>query len=141
MADGSRSGDQEEEPRMKSWVIGGLAMLALASPSIGGAAQNTAEAPDVPQVVKLTAKKYDFEPATITAVRGRPVRIEATALDHDHGIEIKEFGVKQKLEKGRPTIIEFTPDKAGEFTFNCSVFCGLGHHGMKGRLVVTEPGT
>jgi cytochrome c oxidase subunit 2 len=36
-------------------------------------------------------------------------------------------------------VIEFTPDKAGEFTLHCSVFCGFGHHGMKARLVVVEP--
>jgi cytochrome c oxidase subunit II len=124
---------------MKSLVICGLALLAVAMPSPGRTGQQADAAPDAKQVVKLTAKKYDFDPATITVVRGIPVRIEATATDHDHGIEIKEFGVKQKLEKGKPTAIEFTPDKVGEFTFTCSVFCGLGHHGMKGKLVVTEP--
>ncbi len=92
-----------------------------------------------PQVVKVTAKKYDFEPSTISVVRGRPVRLEITAVDHDHGIEIKELGVKQKLQKGKATVVEFTPDKAGTFEFHCSVFCGLGHHGMKGTLVVAEP--
>jgi cytochrome c oxidase subunit 2 len=126
---------------MKALVTFGIAALALALPSLGGAGQQADKDASGPQVVKVTAKKYDFEPSTITVVRGRPVRLEVTAVDHDHGIEITEFGVKQKLEKGKPTVVEFTPDKAGEFTFHCSVFCGLGHHGMKGKLVVTEPAT
>jgi heme/copper-type cytochrome/quinol oxidase subunit 2 len=33
--------------------------------------------------------------------------------------------------------LSFTPDKAGTFTFLCDVFCGDGHEGMSGRLVVT----
>jgi cytochrome c oxidase subunit II len=113
-----------------------LVLVVTSASGAGGAPQSTA---DSPQTVRLTAKKYDFDPATITVVRGVPVRIEATALDRDHGLEIKEFGVKRKLEKGKTEVVEFTPDKAGEFTFHCSVFCGLGHSGMKGKLIVTEP--
>src|SRR3954452_7670173 len=85
-------------------------------------AQSPAAAPE-PLVVKLTAKKYAFDPPTITVERGRTVRIEATALDHTHGIEIEAFKVKTRLEKGKPTVVEFTPDKTGEFEFKCSVFC------------------
>jgi len=48
------------------------------------------------------------------------------------------FKIKQKLKKGEPSIIEFTPDKAGTFPFKCSIFCGMGHRGMKGTIVVEE---
>jgi len=66
------------------------------------------------------------------------VRIEITALDKTHGIEIKQFHVKQKLEKGNKAVVEFTPDQAGEFEIKCSEFCGTGHVHMKGKLIVTE---
>jgi cytochrome c oxidase subunit 2 len=33
--------------------------------------------------------------------------------------------------------VEFVADKAGTFTFSCSVYCGKGHRGMKGELVVS----
>jgi len=92
-----------------------------------------------PQVIQMTAKKYEFNPSPITVERGRPVRLEITATDHTHGIEIKEFNVKVRLEKGKTTAVEFTPDKTGEFTMKCSVYCGLGHGHMKGTLVVVEP--
>jgi cytochrome c oxidase subunit II len=113
-------------------------LIALTLLSAAGLAQNEPQKP-APRVVKMTAKKYEFDPATITVVRGESVRIEATALDRDHGIEIKEFGVKTKLEKGKMAVIDFTPDRAGEFTVHCSVFCGFGHRGMKGKLIVVEP--
>lgn len=125
---------------MRTFVTYAGAALAVALAAVAAPGQQAVAAGE-PQVVRVTAKKYEFDPSTITVVRGRPVRLEVTALDHDHGIEIKELGVKQRLEKGKPTIVEFTPEKAGELTFHCSVFCGLGHHGMKGKLVVVEPST
>ena len=115
-----------------------LSLFVFVGTHAAGAGRGPVAAPDSPQVVKLTAKKYDFDPATITVTKGVPVRIEATALDRDHGVEIKEFGVKRRLEKGKTEVIEFTPDKAGEFDVHCSVFCGLGHHGMKAKLVVVD---
>ncbi len=124
---------------MKGFAIVVSVLLALCTAVFEKAAAEEGGSSSTPQVVKMTAKKYDFDPATVTVTRGQPVRIEATAIDHDHGIEIKEFGVKQRLEKGKMTVIEFTPDKVGEFTFHCSVFCGMGHRGMKGKLVVVEP--
>jgi cytochrome c oxidase subunit 2 len=123
---------------MKTTIRFCLLSVALAITGSAVAQQPDTAKPE-PLVVKMTAKKYAFDPPTITVERGRAVRIEATAIDHDHGIEIEEFGVKTRLDKGKPTVIEFTPDRTGEFTMKCSVFCGFGHRGMKGKLVVVEP--
>jgi cytochrome c oxidase subunit 2 len=32
--------------------------------------------------------------------------------------------------------LAFTPRKAGQFAFSCDVFCGSGHEGMDGVIVV-----
>lgn len=109
--------------------------------SLGALAQDAAyksqAAPNVHEI-QVTAKKYEFSPNPIRVKKGEPVRLIITATDHDHGIQLDAFHIKQKLKKGVPTTIEFTPDKAGTFPFKCSVFCGLGHGGMKGELVVEE---
>lgn len=115
-------------------VNGSLASLgALAQ----DAASNPQAAPNVHEI-QVTAKKYEFSPNPIRVKKGEAVRLIITATDHDHGIQLDAFHIKQKLKKGVPTTIEFTPDKAGTFPFKCSVFCGLGHGGMKGELVVEE---
>ena len=88
--------------------------------------------------IKMTARKYRFDPNLITATQGQKVRLIITALDRDHGFELKEYGINQRLKKGDPTTIEFTADKPGTFTFRCSVFCGLGHPRMKGKLIVEK---
>jgi cytochrome c oxidase subunit 2 len=88
--------------------------------------------------IQLTCKKYAFSPDPVHVKKGEHVRLIITATDHDHGIKLEAFQIEQKLKKGVPTTVEFTADKAGTFPFKCSVFCGLGHGGMKGTVVVEE---
>lgn len=111
-----------------------LALLALAVAT--GAAQNPPGAKV--NLIRMTARKYQFDPSVITVRKGDHIKLIITALDHDHGLEIAGYGIKQKLKKGIPMTVEFTADKAGTFEFHCSQFCGLGHRRMKGKLVVQE---
>ena len=90
---------------------------------------------DVREIV-MTAQKYDFDPEVITVKQNEHVKLVITALDHDHGFKIDAFHIDQLLKKGEPTTIEFTANTTGTFPFQCSHFCGLGHKGMKGELVV-----
>ena len=115
-------------------VLGAIAMLT--APRYA-AAQNDKSALQVHEI-QVTAKKYEFSPNPIRVKKGEPVKLIITAKDHDHGFSLEAFHIKQKLKKGEPTTIEFTPDKAGTFPFKCSVFCGMGHGGMKGTVVVEE---
>jgi heme/copper-type cytochrome/quinol oxidase subunit 2 len=86
--------------------------------------------------IRMTAKKYEYDPAVITVKEGEHVTLIITALDHDHGFKIDGLRIDQLLKKGEPTTIEFTADTTGTFPFQCSHFCGLGHKGMKGELIV-----
>ena len=85
---------------------------------------------------KITAKQFQFDPATIEVNKGDRVRLLVTSIDVPHGIAIKEYGINQRLDVGKEAVIEFTADKDGTFTVFCSVFCGSGHSGMKGKLIV-----
>src|SRR5579872_3596473 len=87
---------------------------------------------------KMTANNYEFDPSTITVKNGEKVRLFITAIDRDHGIKIQGYDINQVLKKGSTATIEFTADKAGTFEFKCSVYCGMGHRKMKGKLVVEE---
>ena len=115
-------------------VLGAIAML---NASRCATAQNDKSTLQVHEI-QVTAKKYEFSPNPIRVKKGEPVKLIFTATDHDHGFSLEAFHIKQKLKKGEPTTIEFTPDKAGTFPFKCSVFCGMGHGGMKGTLIVEE---
>jgi cytochrome c oxidase subunit II len=86
--------------------------------------------------IRMTAKKYEYEPGVITVKQGEHVRLIIMPLDHDHGFKIDAYHIDELLKKGEPTTIEFTADTTGTFPFQCSHFCGLGHKGMKGELTV-----
>ena len=85
---------------------------------------------------KITAKQFQFEPSTIEVSKGDRVRLIVTSTDVPHGIAISEYNINERLNPGEPVTIEFTADKEGTFTAFCSVFCGSGHSGMKGKIIV-----
>ena len=109
-------------------VFAGLVVVAAAS--------SQAVAQTTPNEIKVTAKKYEFNPSAIRVKQGDHVRLVVTALDHDHGFKLDAFNIDQLLRKGEATTVEFTADKAGTYPFECSHFCGLGHKRMKGQLAV-----
>ena len=93
---------------------------------------------DTEQVIHLTAKKFDYSPNEITVKKGEPVVIEIVSLDRKHGFTIPDFGVRSDVKPGAKNVVRFTPDKAGTFNFHCDLFCGSGHEGMTGTIVVVE---
>jgi heme/copper-type cytochrome/quinol oxidase subunit 2 len=108
-----------------------------------------------PQVVEMTAKKYDFGPAPVHVKAGTKVVLKITATDRSHGFKIStvpDGAAKDaapglvltspppeecyKLEKGQQVTVEIEAKSPGTYTFKCCVHCGLGHGGMKGQLIV-----
>jgi cytochrome c oxidase subunit 2 len=90
------------------------------------------------QVIHLTAKKFEYSPNEITVKKGQPVVIEIVSLDRKHGFMIPELKVRSDVKPGAQNIVRFTPDKTGTFNFHCDLFCGSGHEGMAGTIVVVE---
>jgi cytochrome c oxidase subunit II len=118
-----------------------LLMLVLAmTTGLGVLAYPThsASRADDVKVIRITAKKFDFTPSEITVKKGEPVALELTSSDRVHGFSLPDFKLTAKIEPGKVTRIGFTPDKTGEFTFSCNIFCGSGHKDMAGRLIVAD---
>ena len=69
-------------------------------------------------------------------------RIEITlvAQDVNHGFYIPQFLFQRDMVPGKTNYFEFTPNKLGTFTGQCSAFCGLLHHqmGFTVRVVTRE---
>lgn len=100
-----------------------------------------APAEEAVQEIRVSAKKYEFNPSEIRVRAGARVRLVLTAEDRTHGFELKEVNVQQEIIKGKDTVVEFVaPAEPGTYEFKCSKFCGWGHRRMKGRLIV-EPAT
>ena len=93
----------------------------------------------VPEGVKffeLIARNWEFVPNIIKVNLGDRVWVDVRAVDVEHGFFIPEYGINRQIRKNETVHVEFVADKKGEFEFKCSMYCGEGHYGMKGRLVV-----
>jgi heme/copper-type cytochrome/quinol oxidase subunit 2 len=132
-----------------SFLIAGT--LCLASGTDRRAWQPAAGSAEEAQVINVTAKKYEFEPATIRVKQGTRVQLKITATDHAHGFKVKEgdaqgkpglvFSPPQdctKIEEGKTETIEFVAQAPGTYPFRCCVHCGWHHRAMKGEIIV-EP--
>jgi len=88
------------------------------------------------QEIKVTVKG-GYSPDVIAVKQGKPVRLDfyrdETASCSEQ-VVFGDFGIVRDLPAFKTTPIEFTPDKAGEFTFTC------GMNMMRGKLIV-EPAT
>ncbi len=88
------------------------------------------------RVIKIEARKFRFAPDLIEMKVGEAVVLELTALDFVHGFSIPEWRMRTDLVIGQPVRMRLSPDLPGRFTFLCDNFCGSGHEGMNGMIVV-----
>jgi heme/copper-type cytochrome/quinol oxidase subunit 2 len=123
------------------WRSPVFVLLALCAITAGVWAQHREGAANVDQIttIDVTASRFQFAPATITVNEGDKVRLRLRSSDHLHGLAIKAFRVNAVIPKtGADVIVEFLVDHAGTFDITCSEYCGSGHGGMKGKLVVVS---
>lgn len=126
---------------MKRNVI--LLLLAVCATAAGARARQVKGSGDLEMVrtIDVVASRFQFEPATISVAQGDRVRLRLQSADRSHSFAIKAFRVKALIPKtGEAVTVEFVADQAGTFDFTCAEYCGSGHAGMKGRLVVLARG-
>jgi cytochrome c oxidase subunit 2 len=88
------------------------------------------------KVIPITAHQWAFVPAEIDLTLNEPVIFELTSADVHHGFNLPDFGVRADVIPGQKARVKVTPDKSGTFAFFCDYFCGTGHEGMQGQVVV-----
>jgi plastocyanin domain-containing protein len=118
-------------------IIGGVALLAFVLWYFFGEREQVAAMQNASggQEIKVMVKG-GYSPDVIVVKEGSPVRLDfyrdETASCSEQVI-FGDFHIARDLPAFKTTAIEFTPDKAGEFTFTC------GMNMMRGKLIV-EPG-
>lgn len=90
--------------------------------------------------MRVVEGQWQFEPDEISVPAGSTVAMSVVNEDpFAHGFAINELGLDQRLSGGQTTEFTFVADlEPGEYEFYCSIFCGAGHFGQRGTLVVTE---
>jgi plastocyanin domain-containing protein len=84
------------------------------------------------QVIDVTVKG-GYQPASITAEAGRPIRLNFTRRESTpcgEEVVLPEFGRRAHLPEDRTIPIEVTPQEPGEYEFTC------GMNMYKGKIIV-----
>jgi cytochrome c oxidase subunit 2 len=116
-------------------------------PAAAAVSTDQAEGID-PLTVDLTAMQFAFifqyPDAGITAGElhvplGQPVQLRMEARDVIHAFWVPQFRLKQDVIPGQPTLLSFTPTRAGTYPLICAELCGPYHGGMRTNVVVHQP--
>lgn len=142
LADGSV---QPERRRLKDGAaeahgsMAGHAAHGMADHAAHGAAP--VPAPDGhqdPVDVYLMAFQWGYAPSVLRLEAGVPYRFRMMALDVAHGASL-QLGLGGRIVRLRPgTLVEqeLNFSRPGEYLLYCTVYCGLAHERMQGRVIV-----
>ena len=68
----------------------------------------------------------------------KPVKFLLRSKDVLHDFAVAEFRVKMDLVPGMNTFLWLTPTKNGRYDILCEELCGIGHHTMRGAVIVED---
>ncbi len=88
--------------------------------------------------VYLMAMQFSYTPNVLRLERGVPYRFRMMSMDVNHGASIHTGFAGHIMRRPAQTMVEMVmtfPDP-GEFMMYCTVYCGVGHSQMKGKIIV-----
>lgn len=115
-------------------LIGGVLLIALTLWFFFGEREKASAKADTSGVQQIEiVVKGGYSPDTVAVRQGVPVRLnfrrEETSSCSEQ-VVFGDLGIVRDLPAFQTTSVEFTPDKAGEFSFTC------GMNMLRGKLVV-----
>lgn len=138
LADGSvrpgrRGGDDRQTAAGEHAMHGATPM---AEHAVRGADRSSAEPIDI----YLAAYQWGYTPEVLRLETGVLYRFRMMAVDVAHGASLR-LGPAARIVRLRPGALveqEVTFSRPGEYLLYCTVYCGIGHDRMQGRIVVTQ---
>ena len=85
------------------------------------------------QTITVTVAEGKYTPSLISAVKGKPLAITFKGGKHmgcGSEIEFASLNMKKTVKEGQSVVFKFTPKKAGDIEFACSM------HMYVGKIVV-----
>ena len=90
--------------------------------------------------VYLLAAQFQWTPV-LQLEQGAEYTLHLSSLDVNHGFNLYPFNVNFQVVPGYDYALRVTPTEAGDYRIVCNEFCGISHHIMVGKVLVTPPGT
>lgn len=88
--------------------------------------------------VEVVASRSGFRPGSLRARKGETVRLLLRTSDEEHCFAIDAFRIEKRIQPGKTTNLDLTPDKLGTFDYYCCLESGEAADAQRGRLIVTE---
>ncbi len=88
--------------------------------------------------VYVIAKMWSYDPGEIIVKPGSTVDFYLTSLDVVHGFHIERKGVNLMAIPGSINKVTVKFDEYGTYPIVCHEYCGIGHHNMMGKVLVTN---
>ncbi len=87
--------------------------------------------------VYLLARMWQWYPV-LKLKKGAQYTLHLSAIDINHGFSLFPVNLNFQVIPGYDYALKITPNSAGDFRIICNEFCGIGHHIMVGKVLVTE---
>jgi heme/copper-type cytochrome/quinol oxidase subunit 2 len=85
---------------------------------------------------ELVVSSDGFRPKVVNVRKGDAVRLSITSADGEHCFALDALRIEKRIAPGKATVVELTPDRAGEFAFYCCL--EPESKALRGKLVVAE---
>jgi cytochrome c oxidase subunit 2 len=87
--------------------------------------------------VYLLAQMWKWTPI-LKLQKGVEYTLHLSAFDVNHGFNLSPVNVNFQVVPGYDYGLRVVPNEAGDFRIVCDEFCGIGHHLMVGKVIVTD---
>ncbi|HTW22707.1 MAG TPA: cupredoxin domain-containing protein [Candidatus Baltobacteraceae bacterium] len=138
---------------MRKVLLSAAALLGISMLAYWAAFAQAPGDQTAPQVIEISAKKYEFMPTEIHVKKGTHVELRVHSEDATHGVKLDLYpegatdksmpgllfdrpDENGKVKKGVDQVLDFVAQEPGTYDFKCAKFCGFGHDKMKGQLIV-----
>jgi cytochrome c oxidase subunit II len=91
--------------------------------------------------VYLMGRMWSWYPV-LKLRKGVEYTLHLSSIDVNHGFSLHPVNINFQVVPGYDYGLKIVPTEAGDFGVICNEFCGVGHHMMLGKVIVTnEDGT
>jgi cytochrome c oxidase subunit 2 len=86
----------------------------------------------------VVSQAWAFVPPEIRVPANAEITFTATSVDVIHGFNVEGTRLNMMLIPGQISRNSYRFTRPGEYLVICHEYCGLGHHTMAGKVIVTE---
>ena len=87
--------------------------------------------------VYLLGRMWSWYPV-LKLQKGVQYTLHLSSTDVNHGFSLYPVNVNFQVVPGYDYGLRIVPSEAGDFGIICNEFCGVGHHMMLGKVIVTD---